>query len=183
MATTTDIPTFVAVSNIDLKDLIDAADSNNTKKQIKYGINRLDAYAKFVGTTSISAVEALSMCVLLMNFFVVSTPAQRYGNSMENWHEKVNARNPLRVAKTFWPVYSWQQTENLWSLELLMFKNIDFIMFCHNICGIFIILKSLNLFTIEIKYNLFRTLICVILNNVKSIFKIHQMTRIYMSVI
>ena len=51
------------------------------------------------------------------------------------------------------------------------------------ICGIFKILKLLNLFTIEIKYNLFRTLICVILNNVKFIFKIHQMTMIYMSFI
>ncbi|XP_038045512.1 uncharacterized protein LOC119720063 [Patiria miniata] len=62
-ATSTDVPTFASISDIDLKDLIDAADSNNTKKQIKYAINRLDAYARFVGTT-LSAVEALSMRAL-----------------------------------------------------------------------------------------------------------------------
>ena len=43
MATTTDIHTFASISNVDLKDLIDAVDYNNTKKQIKYGINRLDS--------------------------------------------------------------------------------------------------------------------------------------------
>ena len=94
MATTTDIPTFASISNIDLKDLIDTADSNNTKKQIKYGINRLDAYAKFVGTTSISAVSSFNVCPWWISLSFLRQPMETRWKTV---HEKVTARNPLRV--------------------------------------------------------------------------------------
>ena len=55
--------TFATITGKDLLELMNAADSNNTKKQIKYAVNRLDAYARFVETT-LSAVEALSACAL-----------------------------------------------------------------------------------------------------------------------
>ena len=50
--------TFVLVTDEEIGDLIDSADSANTKKQIQYAVNRLEAYAVFTGT-SLAVVEAL----------------------------------------------------------------------------------------------------------------------------
>lgn len=49
---------FVLVSEQDLSELLDGSDAENTKKQIRYAVNRLDAYAACAGT-SLAAVEAM----------------------------------------------------------------------------------------------------------------------------
>ncbi len=62
---------FVLVSDQELGDLIESADSVNTKKQIQYAVSRLEAYAVFTGT-SLAAVEALpgdELDVFLSRFF------------------------------------------------------------------------------------------------------------------
>ena len=48
---------FVLLNEDELAELIDSADSANTKKQIQYAVRRLEAFAKCAGTT-LAAVEA-----------------------------------------------------------------------------------------------------------------------------
>ena len=50
---------FAQVSSDELKELVDLADASNTKKQIKFALSRLEAFAVFSGTT-IEAVSALT---------------------------------------------------------------------------------------------------------------------------
>ncbi|XP_034041783.1 uncharacterized protein KIAA1958-like [Thalassophryne amazonica] len=50
---------FVFVTDEDLSELTDGANSSNTKKQIQYAISRLEAFAVFAGT-SLAEVEALT---------------------------------------------------------------------------------------------------------------------------
>ena len=40
-------PNFALITDEDLEELIDAADSQNTKKQIQYAVKRLSDFAKF----------------------------------------------------------------------------------------------------------------------------------------
>ena len=44
-------PNFALVTEQDLKDLNDAADSQNTKKQIQCAVNRLSDFAKYKKTS------------------------------------------------------------------------------------------------------------------------------------
>ena len=56
-----------------LAELIDGADAESTKKQIRYALGRLEAFARFSGT-ELSAVEALEIKPLdqfLSRFYIV----------------------------------------------------------------------------------------------------------------
>ena len=58
---------FSLVEDTDLNELLDAADSKNTKRQIKYAVNILSDYALAVDS-SLSTVEALAMQAELDSF-------------------------------------------------------------------------------------------------------------------
>jgi hypothetical protein len=51
---------FVLVTDDAMSELLDSSDASNTKKQIRYAVSRLEAYAVFAGTTLVD-VEALSV--------------------------------------------------------------------------------------------------------------------------
>ena len=57
-----EVSNFVIMSDEDLVELVDSADSTNSKKVITYALKRLEAFAKFTGITTLS-------CFLFLNIF------------------------------------------------------------------------------------------------------------------
>ena len=76
-------PNFALITEQDLEDLIDAADSQNTKKQIQYAVNRLSDFAKYK-KTSFAAVEAFTTSELdsFLSLFYASLRKQKDGATL-----------------------------------------------------------------------------------------------------